>query len=158
MFREMARKKQALTKEQCVAILTAQPRGVLSVCGENGYPYGMPMNHWYDEKTGNLYFHGGKSGHKIDALKRCDKVSYCVFDQGVHREKHWALHIQSVVVFGRIRFVEDPEEVAKIARCLSHKFTNDETYIEGEIASARQATLCLEMTVEHMTGKIVSES
>jgi uncharacterized protein len=68
MFRKMRRSKQELTKEECIEILKKEPRGVLSVQGEEGYPYGMPMTHWYNEKDGKIYFHGAKSGHKIDAI------------------------------------------------------------------------------------------
>ena len=63
MFREMLRKKQLLTQEECLAILKNEPRGVLSVLGDDGYPYGMPMNHFYCEADGKIYFHGGRKGH-----------------------------------------------------------------------------------------------
>lgn len=93
-----------------------EPRGVLSVQGEDGYPYGMPMTHWYNEKDGKIYFHGAKSGHKIDAIKNCDKVSFCVMDEGYRKEGEWALNIRSVIVFGRLRIVEEPEKVVKSAQ------------------------------------------
>ena len=69
MFRKMRRFKQELSKEECMEILKNEPRGVLSVLGDDGYPYGMPVTHWYNEKNGKIYFHGAKSGHKIDAIK-----------------------------------------------------------------------------------------
>ena len=71
MFREVARKKQALTSEQIIEILKAEKRGVLSVCGDNGYPYGLPINFWYNEENGYIYFHSGKKGHKTDAVMLC---------------------------------------------------------------------------------------
>ena len=58
-FREIVRKKQILSKEECIAILKEEPRGVLSVYGLEGYPYGMPINHYYDEESGQLHFRGG---------------------------------------------------------------------------------------------------
>ena len=78
MFRPMRRWKQQLSDEDCIAILKSELRGILSVLGDDGYPYGIPMNHWYCEADGKLYFHGAKTGHKIDAISQCDKVSYCV--------------------------------------------------------------------------------
>lgn len=66
MFRPMRRWKQQLSDEDCIAILKNEPRGILSVLGDDGYPYGIPMNHWYCEADGKLYFHGAKTGHKID--------------------------------------------------------------------------------------------
>lgn len=80
MFRKMRRANQALTDEERADVLTSQKRGVLSVIGDDGYPYGMPLNHMYCPENGHIYFHGGKLGHRVDAVKACDKVSYCVFD------------------------------------------------------------------------------
>ena len=107
MFPEMKRIRQKLPESECIEILKQEPRGVLSVLGEDDYPYGMPINHWYCEADGKLYFHGGKTGHKIDAMKRHDKVSFCVYDAGWREEGDWALHIRSVIVFGRIEWIED---------------------------------------------------
>ena len=158
MFREMLRKKQQLTQEACIEILKKEPRGVLSVLGDDGYPYGMPMNHYYCEEDGNIYFHSGKNGHRVDALKHCDKASFCVYDGGFRREGEWALNISSVIVFGRIELIEDQEKIYKIARLLSYKFTNDEEYLQKELKNALPRVQCLELTPEHMTGKLVNES
>ena len=158
MFREMLRKKQQLTQEACIEILKKEPRGVLSVLGDDGYPYGMPMNHYYCEEDGNIYFHSGKNGHRVDALKHCDKASFCVYDGGFRREGEWALNISSVIVFGRIELIEDQEKIYKIARLLSYKFTNDEEYIECEIQKSGPGTMMFALVPEHMTGKLVKES
>lgn len=158
MFREMLRTRQQLTADECIEILKTQPRGVLSVRGDDDYPYGMPINHFYCEEDGKLYFHGGRTGHKIDAIRRHDKASFCVYDEGFRRENDWALSIKSVIVFGRIEMVEDREKVCDIARRLSRKFTSDDAYIEREIKQSGPGTLMFAMTVEHMTGKLVKEA
>ena len=158
MFREMLRKKQQLSQRECVDILRTQLRGVLSVLGDDGYPYGMPINHYYCEADGKLYFHSGKYGHKIDAIRRCDKASFCVYDEGFRREGEWALNIRSVIVFGRIEIIEDRETVYRIARELSYKFTKDEGYIQKEIEHAGPRTLMFALVPEHMTGKLVNEA
>lgn len=158
MFREMVRKKQQLTEEDCIALLQQEPRGVLSVIGDDDYPYGMPMNHYYCEADGKIYFHSGQKGHRIDALKRHDRASFCVYDRGFRREGEWALNIRSVIVFGHIEFVEDRDRVYEIARQLSRKFTDDEQYIEHEIQTSGPGTLMFALVPEHMTGKMVNES
>ena len=158
MFREMLRKKQKLTNEECIDILKTQLRGVLSVLGDDGYPYGMPINHYYNEKDGKLYFHGGKKGHKIDAIKRYEKASFCVYDQGFQKEGDWALNIRSVIVFGKIEFVDDQERIYQIATELSRKFTNDEEYIRKEIEISGRGTLMFTLTPEYITGKLVNEA
>lgn len=158
MFREMRRKKQQLTEAECIEILKNEPRGVVSMIGDDGYPYGIPMSHWYSEESGKIYFHGGRRGHKVDALRRCDKVSFCVYDKGYRREGEWALNIKCVLIFGRMRIVEDSDEIADIAKSLSLKFTNDIDYIEEEIRTHIKGAYCFELTPEHITGKLVNES
>ena len=158
MFREMRRFKQQISDEECIRILKEQPRGVLSMIGDDGYPYGIPLDHWYCEEDGRLYFHGAKTGHKIDAVTRCDKVSYCVMDEGFRKDGEWALNITSVVVFGRIRFVTDPDTITRIGINLCRKFTDDEEYIRHEVESALPRAQCLELVPEHMTGKLVNEA
>lgn len=158
MFREMLRSKQQLTQEECIEILKRELRGVLSVLGDDGYPYGMPLNHYYCEEDGKLYFHGGKLGHKIDALRQNNKASFCVYDQGVRQEGEWFLRIRSVIVFGTVDFITDQETIADISRRLSYKFTQDEQYIEDEIRHSGPGTLLLALTIEHMSGKLVKEA
>ena len=82
MFRELLRKSKKLPLEECIALLERETRGVLSVAGDEGYPYGMPMNHFYDPEDGNIWFHCGKKGHRLDSLKKERKVSFCVFEKG----------------------------------------------------------------------------
>ena len=158
MFRDMRRFKQQISEEECIRILKEQPRGVLSMLGDDGYPYGIPLDHWYSEKDNKLYFHGAKVGHKIDAITACDKVSYCVMDQGYRKDGEWALNITSVVVFGRIQIVEDEEKKREICVNLVWKFTDDEEYLRKELTNAFPRVNCLELTIEHMTGKLVNES
>lgn len=158
MFRKMRRYKQQIPDEECREVLQQENRGVLSVLGDDGYPYGVPVDFLYSPEEGKIYFHGSKSGHKIDAIRACDKVSFCVFEHGYRREGEWALNVRSVIVFGRIRPVEDKEKAFSICRKLCRKFTDDEAYIEHEIKRSGPAVQCLELTIEHMTGKLVNES
>ncbi len=158
MFRKMLRIRQQLTDEECIEILKREPRGVLSVLGDDDYPYGMPLNHFYCERDGRLYFHSGKTGHKIDAIRRHGKASFCVYDQGFRKEGQWALNIKSVIVFGHIEIVKDRDRIYDIARQLSRKFTDDEAYIEREIRTSGPGTLMFALIPEHMTGKLVNES
>ena len=158
MFRPMRRFKQQISEAECIRILNEQPRGVLSLIGDDGYPYGIPLDHWYCEEDGKLYFHGAKEGHKIDAIASCDKVSYCVMDEGFRKEGEWALNINSVIVFGRISLVTDSEKAKLICTNITRKFTDDEEYLAHELEHAFPRVQCLELTPEHMTGKLVNES
>ena len=158
MFRKMRRFKQQISNDECIAVLKNTKRGVLSLIGDDGYPYGIPIDHWYCEEDGKIYFHGAKEGHKIDAIKACDKASYCVYDEGYRKEGDWALNIKSVITFGRIRFVDDEDTARRIYAEITRKFTDDEEYLQKELTNAFPRVQCLELTPEHMTGKLVNES
>lgn len=157
MFRNITRVKQVLSEEECISILKKELRGVLAVSGDNGYPYGMPLNHFYNEEDGKIYFHSGKVGHKIDALKRNPKVSFCVMDQGTRLNNDWFLTFKSVIVFGKIEIVEDRKKIYDISRKLSHKFTDDEEYINNEIEKSGPGTLMFALVPEFIAGKRVTE-
>lgn len=158
MFREMRRRNQQISEEKCREILISEPRGVLSMMGDDGYPYGIPLSYWYCEENGSIYFHGAGVGHKMDAIRACDKVSFCVMDQGYRKEGEWALNINSVVVFGRIRIVENEDDKVRACATMCRKFTDDEEYIQKEFRNAFSRVTVLELVPEHMTGKLVNES
>ena len=133
MFREMRRLKQQLPNETCLQILKNEVRGVLSVLGDDDYPYCLPINYWYCEDDGKIYFHGAREGHKIDSIKKHNKVSFCVYDKGVQIEGKKGLDYNSVIVFGKIQIVEDREKTINICRNLSKQFNFGDEYIEEEI-------------------------
>ena len=158
MFRNMIRAKQQLSREECAAILRTEKRGVLSVIGDEGYPYGMPLNHYYNEADGKLYFHSGKQGHKLDALRANGKASFCVLDEGRRDAGDWALRFRSVIVFGRVEFIEDRETIYEISAKLSRKVTDDEAYIADELRRSGPATCMFALVPEHITGKRIKEA
>jgi len=156
MFRELTRKKQKLSEAQCKEILKQELRGVLAVNGEDGYPYALPINFYYDEANDKIYFHSGKIGHKMDAIASNDKVSFCVYDKGYHKDGHWSLNIKSVIVFGRICMVEDWSDEMMVDFC--KRFTDDMEYIGNEIEQFKSNTAILCLEIQHMTGKLVNEA
>ena len=157
MFRDLARKNKRLTEDACLSLLQSERRGVLSVTGDDGYPYGMPMNHFYNPDDGCIYFHCGRAGHRLDALRRDNRVSFCVMEQGEAIPGDWALAVRSVIVFGRMEVLDDPALTADIAARLSRCFTQDEAYIREEIRKYGPGTLLLRLKPEHMCGKRVEE-
>ena len=107
MFRPMRRSKQALSAQETKALLSAEKRGILAVNGDEGYPFAIPVNYYYDDAQGKIFIHGGKAGHKVDALKRDDKVCFTVYGNESFEEGDWAPYLHSVVVFGRCKLVAD---------------------------------------------------
>ncbi len=155
MFRKMRRAKQELSKEECIEILTNEPRGVLALLGDYDYTYALPMTHVYVD--GKIYFHGAQTGHKNDAVKKHDKISYCVMDNGVLNDDGWSYTFRSVIVFGTIRTLDDDDEKIDRLTYLGDKFfpTHEETV--DEIRRLLHKTEIFEITIDHMSGKIVVE-
>lgn len=158
MFRKMRRGPQALSKDEIISLLKTETRGVLSVQGDDGYPYGVPINHYYDEETGLLVFHGAAFGHRVDAIRRDDKVSYCVFGQEYQKEGDWAKYVKSVIVFGRAELITDVDEVIRWSRKLCAKFPCPPEYVEKEIRKDAAKTLCFVIHIEDINGKLVHEA
>lgn len=151
----MRRQGQQLSKEECEDILTNQPRGVLALLGDYEYPYAIPMSHVF--VNGKIYFHGAKKGHKNDAVRNHSKCSYCVLDDGVKAADSWWYTFRSVIVFGSIRILDDVDERIEALTYLGDKFfpTHDDTV--DEIERLLDKTDVYEITIEHMSGKIVKE-
>lgn len=157
MFRKMRRFRQQVSDEECVRILKEVPRGVMAVYGEDGYPYAFPLDFIYDEESGKLYFHCAKEGHKLDAIRKNNHVSFCVMNEGFKKPGEWAWNITSVILFGRIREVTDPKGAEERIRKLGLKYYPTPESVDDEIRKAMKNVLVLEMTVDHMTGKLVHE-
>ena len=154
MFREMKRSRSQIPDEECIKILKESRRGVLAVLGDEDYPYTVPMDFVYSD--GHIYFHCAKSGHKLDAIRRHDKVSFCVLGDGVREENDWWYHFTSVIAFGRISEVDSENEKDGYLRLLGRKYFPSEEYLEKEMHAAPNAAV-LDLKIEHMTGKTVKE-
>lgn len=155
MFRNMRRKSRQLSEEECIEILINEPRGVLALLGDYDYPYAVPMSHVYVD--GKIYFHGAQTGHKNDAGKKHEKVSYCVVDKGFKADDSWWYTFKSVIVFGKITTLTDRDEKIEKLTYLGDKFfpTHEETV--DEINRLLDSTEVFEITIDHMTGKLVEE-
>ena len=153
MFREMRRKKQKLSKEECERILYDGTSGVLALHGDDGYPYTVPISYVYDGEK--LWFHSAKSGHKIDAVLKNDKASFCVIDQDQIEPEEYTTYFRSVIAFGRIHIAEDDTEKRSAIEKLALKYSPDDTDENREKAIEREwKPLCmLEMEIEHLSGK-----
>lgn len=89
MFRPIRKKKNEISPEQAEQLLLHCRRGVLAVNGEGGYPYAVPINFLFDPENRKIYFHGARAGHKVDALRACDKVCFTVYGGETLRDEAW---------------------------------------------------------------------
>ena len=136
MFRPVRKKKNEISAEAAKTLLCHARRGVLAVQGDDGYPYAIPVNYLYDESARKIYFHGARAGHKVDALRACDKVCFTVLSDEIIRDEPWAPYMQSAVVFGRCRLLESRPEALALIKRLAMKYYPDERLAEEEIAAS----------------------
>ena len=153
IFREMRQKKQELSRQEIADILHKGTSGVLALLGDNDYPYAVPISYVYDD--GKIYFHSAKNGHKIDAIQRTEKASFCVIDKDLVVPEEYTTYFRSVIVFGTIRILHDEAEKREAIEKLAVKYAPDDTEENRNKAIEREWNpLCmLEMTPEHITGK-----
>lgn len=153
MFRAMRRSRQAMPQEECAAVLERGSHGVLALAGDGDYPYAVPISYVYTNRK--LYFHCAKSGHKLDAIGRCPKASFCVVDQDQVEPLAYTTHYRSVIAFGTIRVLEDDREKRAAIEALAVKYAPEdsvehrERYIQQDWASV----CLLEMAIDHLSGK-----
>ena len=148
----MRRKRQQLSDEESIGILQRATSGTLALLGDNGYPYAVPISYVYSD--GKLYFHSALSGHKVDAIRKCDKASFCVIDQDDVKPERYTTFFRSVIAFGRIHIIEDETEKLAIARILGNRYNpNREEALQKEIESGLSRMLAIRFDIEHLAGK-----
>ena len=151
-FREMRRKRQQLSDEESISILQKATSGTLALLGDNGYPYAVPISYVYSDSK--LYFHSALSGHKNDAIRNCDKASFCVIDKDDVQPEKYTTFFRSVIAFGRIHIIEDETEKLAMARMLGNRYNpNNDESLQKEIESGLSRMLMICFDIEHLTGK-----
>lgn len=157
MFREMRRIKQELPLEEAKRLLMKNKRGVLSFNGEDDYPYAIPINFLYDEEENKIYFHGAKTGYKLDCIKKNNKACFVTYGDQELSENGWSYYLKSLVAFGEIEIIEDRDLAAqKLIRLASRYFPSMEEINEVMERSFKNA-LVYSLNIQHMTCKRVHE-
>lgn len=153
MFRDMRRKKQALSRQEADEILDRQTHGVLALAEEGDYPYAVPLS--YVRSGSTLYFHCAKTGHKLDCIRSNPKASFCVVDQDQVLPSRYTTAFRSVIAFGTVEIMEDEAQKREAIELLARKYAPDDDqenrrrYIERD-----WKPLCmLKMLIEHITAK-----
>jgi len=151
-FREMRRKRQQLSEEESIGILQKATSGTLALLGDGGYPYAVPISYVYHVRK--LYFHSALAGHKVDAIRKCDKASFCVIEKDDVQPEKYTTFFRSVIAFGRIHIIEDEHEKLEVARMLGNRYNpNQEEALQKEIENGLSRMLMIRLDIEHLTGK-----
>lgn len=152
MSREMRRKKQILSMEDTIAVLEKGTSGVLAVHGDDGYPYAVPLSYVYHENR--IYFHCAKTGHKIDAITKDSKVSFCVIDQDMVVPEEYTTYFRSAIVFGKAHVINNDEEKRRALEKLAERYSPDHEQGRLQEIDKSFAHVCvIELNIDYMTGK-----
>lgn len=156
MFREMRRNAQSLSNKECEEILKNATAGVLSVHGDDGYPYSVPLSYVYAD--GKIYFHSALTGHKIDAINKHEKVSFCVIAKDDVAPEEFTTHYKSVIIFGKAKIVEDKDETKRTITVLAEKYSHEHMVRANAEINKYNGKFCMvEICVDSMTGKQAKE-
>ena len=151
-FRPMRRNRQQLSREECERILDRCTSGVLALTGDGGYPYAVPLSYVYAD--GAIIFHSAAEGHKVDAIRRDNRCSFCVIEQDDIRPAEFTTYFRSVIAFGRIHILEDTDEKVQALRLLGRRYSpNDEPGLQHEIDKSLDRVLLLRLEIDHLSGK-----
>ena len=148
----MRRNRQQLSREECERILGRCTSGVLALTGDDGYPYAVPLSYVYAD--GAIIFHSAVEGHKVDAIRRDNRCSFCVIEQDDIKPAEFTTHFRSVIAFGRIHILEDTDEKVQALRLLGRRYSpNDEPGLQHEIDKSLDHVLLLRLDIDHLSGK-----
>lgn len=125
MHYPIRRSKRALPEEKARAILEKGEYGVLSLQGEEGEPYGIPLSYVVFDDF--IYFHCALEGRKIYCMECNPRVSFCVVGcvEPKHRPLYFTTLYESAIVTGTAQPVEDVEEKTQALVCLCKKYFPD---------------------------------
>ncbi|MGM0446370.1 MAG: pyridoxamine 5'-phosphate oxidase family protein [Bacillota bacterium] len=151
MFKKMRRDEKKLSEKKVYDILKTTEYGILSTVGENGYPYGVPVNYIILNKK--IYFHCAKDGHKLDNIRFNNRVSFSVVNKYELVPNNFTSKYESVIVFGKAKFV-DKEIKREALRGFIDKFSpsfKEKGY--KYVDNALDKTEIVEITIEDIKGK-----
>lgn len=156
MFRKMRRGKQQLSHEESIEVLRHCTNGVLSVTGDDGYPYGVPLSYVYHDN--HIYFHCAKEGHKLDALRQNNKVCFTVVDADEVHAEELTTYFRSVIAFGKARILDSQEAMNNPHIVLSEKYCSSCPEIwKKAMETELHRMVMVDIEIEHLTGKQARE-
>lgn len=154
---QLRRTDRVMPEQRALEMLERGFSGRLATVGEDGYPYCIPLLYlWID---GEVFVHtGAAKGHLRANVEREPRVCFEldepdeVFDYG-RFECDSGLAYRSVVVFGRIRIVEDRAIKQRFCETLMSKYGKPDSGRPKGFFPRLDAITVYAISVERMTGK-----
>lgn len=152
MNREMHKSDRQLAMEDVKELLLKGHHGTLSVNGDDGYPYAVPVNYVYLNDA--IYIHSAKYGYKIEALEKDDKVCFSAIISSNVLPSHFTAEFESVVAFGKASMVADDTEKQEVLETFITRMAPGREEAGAKMIQANfSKTAIIKVNVESMTGK-----
>lgn len=152
MFREIRLTDRIVNDEKAIEIITNGSYGVLSTIGEDGYPYGVPLNYIYFDSC--ICFHCAQEGHKLENIDFNNKVSFCVVTKSDVLSNEFDTDYESAIAFGTAIVVTDDSEKKDILLSVLNKYSAD--YLKAGNNYMKKYwdnTKVIKMNIVHLSGK-----
>ena len=152
MFKKMRYKENELDRNSALEILKTGSYGVLSTIGDDGYPYGVPLNYTYANDC--IYFHCANEGHKIDNIKNSESVSFCVVTKSEVLPNKFDTDYESAIVFGKATKVTENSEKEEILLSVLNKYSSEFMKAgKNYMKKYWDDTTVIKIRIENITGK-----
>lgn len=145
------RQDRLLDVEDAMRLLNQGEYGFLSLGDEEG-GYGIPVNYVYNAES--IYFHCAPEGEKLRYIEKCKTACFCVVGQTAVLASKFTTGYESILVFGRIRVVDDDVERMKALELIIDKYSP--SYKETGLKYAEksfQRTKILRLDIDRISGK-----
>ncbi len=151
MRQPVRRSDRELPPAEAARVLEQGEFGVLSTCGEDGVPYGVPLSYVYDGAT--IAFHSATAGHKIRNIRRNALACFTVVGRTERLPGKFSTRYESAIAFGQLAEVQG-ERKAALLRALVQKY--DAAHLQkGEAYLRHDAdhTAVFELRILRLSGK-----
>ena len=153
---QLRRADRAMSEQRAYEMLERGFSGQLATVGGDGYPYCIPLLYiWMD---GEIYLHtSSASGHLRANVEREPRICFeldepdQVFDSG-RFECDSGLAYRSVIVFGKIRIVEERAVKQRFCEVLMEKYGKPDSARPKGFFPRIDAITVYAVAVERMTG------
>lgn len=125
--------------------------GILSTCGEDNQPYGIPLSYVIIDK--NIYFHCAGVGTKLDNISVNDKVSFTVVGKTKVLQDQFSMSYESAIVFGHAIVIGEEEKYEPLMEFI-RKYSPE--FIEAGqmyIDRAKEKTTLVKIEIYSLSGK-----
>lgn len=152
---EQKKLERWLEPDECMQLLDSTDTFVLTLNGEDGWPYSVPLN--FVRVDDCLYYHGGRKGGTVECMKRDDRCTVTVFSEGGYEDYggnscDTTTLFGSVVVRGRMSPVEDDEQKRIVLEALVAKLTPGKSSCPMNMDTVSR-TGVYRITMDEVTGK-----